>query len=145
MAKNSKRIKPGYFNPLTDRPIFVPGFNWLQILVTGMQGVPVLTHLCYGRRVGKTGIIAAPIHLPNDERQLLLVASHLEVGHKPWFLITTKPAHSAEQARQIECPCASPKLNWRLILPICILRRRVSNFIDRRPCICFLSLFIGSF
>ena len=32
-----KRIKPGYFNPPTDRPIFVPGINWLQILVTGYE------------------------------------------------------------------------------------------------------------
>ena len=31
-----KRIKPGYYNPPTDRLIFVPGFNWLQILVTGL-------------------------------------------------------------------------------------------------------------
>ena len=46
-AARLKRIKPGYFNPPTDRPIFVPGFNWLQILVTGMQGSPVLAHLCW--------------------------------------------------------------------------------------------------
>jgi len=26
-AARLKRIKPSYFNPLTDRPIFVPGFN----------------------------------------------------------------------------------------------------------------------
>jgi len=45
-AARLKRIKPGYFNPPTDRPIFVPGFNWLQILVTGLQGAPVLAHLC---------------------------------------------------------------------------------------------------
>lgn len=36
-AARLKRIKPGYFNPPTDRPIFVPGFNWLQILVTGLR------------------------------------------------------------------------------------------------------------
>jgi len=193
-AARLKRIKPGYFNPPTDRPIFVPGFNWLQILVTGMQGVPVLAHLCWwttrgenaskkrveegkilkkvaklwGQRVihiwdrgfagapwitlaldhglhfivrwnnkyhvvgadgrkheawkvvrgkrswsyrmiwdarrrcqRKTGIIAAPIHLPNDQRQLFLVASRPGVGRKPWYLITTEPVHTAEQAWQI--------------------------------------------
>jgi hypothetical protein len=193
-AARLKRIKPGYFNPPTDRPIFVPGFNWLQILVTGMQGVPVLAHLCWwttrgekaskkrveegkilkkvaklwGRKalhlwdrgfagapwttlaldhglrfivrwnnryhvVGadgrkheawkvvrgkrswnyrmvwdarrrcqrKTGIIAAPIHLPNDERQLFLVVSRPGYGRKPWYLITTEPIHNAEQAWQI--------------------------------------------
>jgi len=44
-AARLKRIKPGYFNSPTDRPIFVPVFNWLQILVTGMTGAPVLAHL----------------------------------------------------------------------------------------------------
>jgi hypothetical protein len=46
-AARLKRIKPGYFNPPTDRPIFVPSFNWLQIVVTGMQSLPVLAHLCW--------------------------------------------------------------------------------------------------
>jgi hypothetical protein len=46
-AARLKRIKPGYFNPPTGRPIFVPGFNWLQLLVTGMKGAPVLAHLCW--------------------------------------------------------------------------------------------------
>ena len=41
-ATRLKRIKPGYFNPPTDRPIFVPGFNWLQLLVTGLKGAPAL-------------------------------------------------------------------------------------------------------
>ena len=46
-AARLKRIKPGYFNPPTERAIFVPGFNWLQILVTGLAGAPVLAHLCW--------------------------------------------------------------------------------------------------
>ena len=46
-AARLKRIKPGYFNPPTGRPIFVPGFNWLQILVTGLKGTPTLAHLCW--------------------------------------------------------------------------------------------------
>ena len=41
-ATRLKRIKPGYFNPPTERPIFVPGIHWLQVLVTGMKGTPVL-------------------------------------------------------------------------------------------------------
>lgn len=44
-AKRLKHIKPGYFNPPGGRPIFVPGFNWLQILVIGRQGPPTLAHL----------------------------------------------------------------------------------------------------
>jgi hypothetical protein len=39
------RIKPGYYNPPTGRPVFVPGLNWLQVVVTGLQGAPALAHI----------------------------------------------------------------------------------------------------
>jgi len=39
------RIKPGYYNPPIGRPVFVPGLNWLQVVVTGLQGAPALAHL----------------------------------------------------------------------------------------------------
>jgi hypothetical protein len=193
-ATRLKRIKPGYFNPPTGRPIFVPGFNWLQVLVTGLQGTPVLAHLCWwttrgekashkreeegkilkkvlklwGRKVihiwdrgfagspwttlaldlhlrfilrwnksyhligpdgrkhevwkiargkrsweyrmiwdarrrcqRKTGVIALPIRLPGDDRPLFLVVSRPGYGRKPWYLITTEPVYTAEQAWQI--------------------------------------------
>lgn len=195
-AARLKRIKPGYFNPPTGRPIFVPGMNWLQLLVTGLQGTPVLAHLCWwttrglrasrkrqeegailrkvaklwgrgvihlwdrgfaggpwttqaldrnlrfilrwhksyhlvgldgrkqevwkisrGKRswdhrllwdarrrcLRKTGVIALPVHLPQDERQLYLVVSRPGPGRKPWYLITTEPILTADQA-------------WRIIL-----------------------------
>lgn len=193
-AARLKRIKPGYFNPPTDRPIFVPGFNWLQILVTGMKGAPVLAHLCWwttrgetaskrrteegkilkkvaklwGRKLihiwdrgfagspwttlaldhhlrfvlrwnksyhligpdgrkcevwkisrgkrswdhrmiwdarrrchRKTGVIALPVRLPDDERQLFLVVSRPGYARKPWYLLTTEPVENAAQAWQI--------------------------------------------
>jgi hypothetical protein len=193
-AARLKRIKPGYFNPPTDQPIFVPGFNWLQVLVTGLKGVPVLAHLCWwttrgerasqkrveegkilrkvaklwGRQVihvwdrgfagspwttlaldhhlrfilrwnksyhlvgpdgrkhevwkiargkrsweyrmiwdarrrclRKTGVIALPVYLPQDERPLWLVVSRPGYGRKPWYLITTEPVETSEQAWQI--------------------------------------------
>jgi hypothetical protein len=46
-ARRLKRIKPGYYNPPGGRPIFVPGMNWLQIIVTGLTGAPVLAHTHY--------------------------------------------------------------------------------------------------
>jgi len=46
-ARRLKRIKPGFYNPPGGRPIFVPGFNWLQVIVTGLRGVPALAHLRY--------------------------------------------------------------------------------------------------
>jgi hypothetical protein len=49
----------------------------------------------------KTGVIALPIHLPEDDRPLFLVVSRPGYGRKPWYLITTEPLHTAEQAWQI--------------------------------------------
>jgi hypothetical protein len=44
-ARRLKRIKPGFYNPPGGRPIFVPGYHWLQVLVLGMQGAPTLAHM----------------------------------------------------------------------------------------------------
>ena len=44
-AVRLKRIKPGFFNPPGGRPIFVPGFHWLKILVVGRKGTPTLAHM----------------------------------------------------------------------------------------------------
>jgi Transposase DDE domain len=44
-AARLKRIKPGYFNPPGGRPICVPGFHWLQIVVVGLRGRLTLAHL----------------------------------------------------------------------------------------------------
>ena len=43
-AVRLKRIKPGYFNPPGGRPVFVPGFHWLQVLICGMKGAIVPAH-----------------------------------------------------------------------------------------------------
>jgi len=44
-AVRLKRIKLGYFNPPGGRPVFVPGFHWLKILVLGWKSKPTLTHM----------------------------------------------------------------------------------------------------
>jgi hypothetical protein len=190
-AARLKRIKPGYFNPPGGRPIFVPGLNWLQVLVLGSQGAPALAHLRWwttrgehasdkrteeaqvlqrtarlgGRTVlhvwdrgfagtpwvqqalhrhvrfvlrwkkdyflrpaaglackawqiplgqrswdhrqiwdakrrcyRKTGVIALPVHLPDLPHRLWLVVSRPGRGRTPWYLLTTEPVHSADQA-----------------------------------------------
>jgi len=43
-ARRLKRIKPGYFNPPGGKPVFVPGFHWFQVVVTGFKGNPCLAH-----------------------------------------------------------------------------------------------------
>ena len=40
-AARLKRIKPGFFNPPT-RPIFVPGMNWLMLMIVGHDKPPTL-------------------------------------------------------------------------------------------------------
>ncbi|HSQ27453.1 MAG TPA: transposase [Anaerolineales bacterium] len=44
-SRRLMRIKPGYYNPPIGRPVFVPGLNWLQIVVTGLKGAPALAHI----------------------------------------------------------------------------------------------------
>ena len=41
-AARLKRIKPGYYNPPGGPPVFVPGLQWLTVMVAGMHGPPVL-------------------------------------------------------------------------------------------------------
>ena len=52
-AVRLKRIKPGYFNPPGGRPIFVPGMNWVSLLVMGFQGAPVVTAMRWWTTRGK--------------------------------------------------------------------------------------------
>jgi hypothetical protein len=40
-AKRLKRITPGFFNPPGGRPICVPGFHWMGLMLAGMSGVPL--------------------------------------------------------------------------------------------------------
>jgi hypothetical protein len=44
-AKRLMRIKPGFFNPPQGRPICVPGFHWMGLMLAGMSGVPLLASL----------------------------------------------------------------------------------------------------
>jgi hypothetical protein len=49
----------------------------------------------------KTGIIAFPVHLPDEDRQLFLVVSRPGHGRKPWYLVTNETIHTSAQAWQI--------------------------------------------
>ena len=41
-AARLKRIKPGYYHPPGGPPVFVPGMQWLTVMVAGMTGAPTL-------------------------------------------------------------------------------------------------------
>jgi hypothetical protein len=63
-AARLARIKPGFFNPPLDRPIFVPGFHWLAILVMGAQGAPQLAHVTFWRTRGAGATDKRSVELP---------------------------------------------------------------------------------
>lgn len=54
-AARLKRIKPGFYNPPGGRPICVPGFQWLCLLVLGQAGPPVVAAMRWwsNRRSGR--------------------------------------------------------------------------------------------
>lgn len=51
-AKRLTRIKPGFYHP-PGKPIFVPGMNWLGVLLVGMTGVPCLVKLRWWTNRGR--------------------------------------------------------------------------------------------
>lgn len=46
-AQRLRRIRPGFFNQPTDRPICVPGLHWLGLLMVGAAGPSSLAHLTW--------------------------------------------------------------------------------------------------
>jgi hypothetical protein len=60
-AARLKRIKPGYFNPPQGRPVFVPGMQWLSLLLVGMEGHPVLAAMYWWTTLGKFATKRAPL------------------------------------------------------------------------------------
>lgn len=52
-AARLKRIKKGYFNPPGGRPVFVPGMQWMTLLVVGMSGPPVVAAMKWWTTRGK--------------------------------------------------------------------------------------------
>jgi hypothetical protein len=65
-SRRLMRIKPGYYNPPTGRPVFVPGLNWLQVVVTSLSGVPTLAHIRFWTTRGEAKTTK------RDEEYLLL-------------------------------------------------------------------------
>jgi hypothetical protein len=192
-AHRLTRIKPGFFQPPA-RPIFVPGMQWIGVLVLGMGGPPTVAAMrwwtsrgerasdkrteegtlfarcvaAWGRRVvhvwdrgfagrawlgraltarvrfvvrwpgryklltamgeerpawqvarGKrswehrplwdarrrcerrTGVVAFPVAHPASAQPLWLVIARQGKGREPWYLVTTEPVHSADDAWHI--------------------------------------------
>lgn len=192
-AHRLTRIKPGFFQPPM-RPIFVPGMQWIGVLVLGMSGAPTVAAMrwwtsrgerasdkrteegtlfaqcvaAWGRRVvhvwdrgfagrawlvqalgarvrfvlrwpgryklltaageerkawqiarGKrswqyrlvwdarrhcerrTGVVAFPVAHPASAAPLWLVVARQGKGREPWYLLTTDPVHTADDAWRV--------------------------------------------
>jgi hypothetical protein len=52
-AHRLSRIKKGFYNPPTGKPTFVPGQNWLMVMVLGMAGTPTLAAMRFWTRRGE--------------------------------------------------------------------------------------------
>lgn len=52
-AARLKRIKPGNFNPPSGPPVFVPGMQWISLMLCGLQGVPALVTMRWWTSRGK--------------------------------------------------------------------------------------------
>ena len=52
-AARLKRIKPGYYHPPAGPPVFVPGLQWLTVMLAGMQGAPTLAAMRWWTSQGK--------------------------------------------------------------------------------------------
>jgi hypothetical protein len=70
-AARLKRIKPGYYNPPGGRPVFVPGMQWLGLLLIGYQGAPVLAAMRWWSRRGPYATDRR-----SEEGQLLAQCAH---------------------------------------------------------------------
>lgn len=241
-ARRLKRIKPGYYNPPGGPPIFVPGLNWLAVLLLGRQGPPTLAAMrwwttrgalaqrgrdlasslldhcvhAWGRRLlhifdrgfagspwighcldravrfimrwpkdyklcdaqgnkrkawqitrGKrswaqrqvwdgrrkqwfqAGVLAVPVRHPDYEQTLWLVVSRPGKGQPPWYLLTTEPIRSEEDAWKVvfayarrwqiemtwrynksELACESPRLwSWETRLKLLLMVSLVYAFL----------------
>jgi hypothetical protein len=53
VAARLKRIKPGYFNPPGGKPVFVPGLQWICVLLLGWSGSPGVVAMDWWTNRGK--------------------------------------------------------------------------------------------
>jgi hypothetical protein len=51
-AKRLKRIKPGFYNPPGGRPVHVPGFEWMGLLLAGLKAHPSVAFFRWYTRRG---------------------------------------------------------------------------------------------
>lgn len=63
----------------------------------------------------KVGVVAAPVHLPDDNTPLWLVVTRFGPGRKPWYLLTTETISTEEDAWRVALAYAR---RWQVELSI---------------------------
>ena len=79
-ARRLKRIKPGYFNPPGGRPVFVPGLNWMGLVLVGMRGRMTLAALRWWTSRGERK------EEKRDVALALLKKAHMAWGRRLWHI-----------------------------------------------------------
>jgi hypothetical protein len=143
-AARWKRIKPGYFNPPGGRPVCVPGFHWLQIVVAGLRGLPTLAHLHFWttrgaaashRLVDAQGVLkkawairrgkrSVDHRLIYDgrrrcERKTGVVCLPVQLPHTPiplWWVVSRPGQGRLPWYRVTNDPLTTPEDAWRIVL-----------------------------
>ena len=108
-AHRLKRIKPGYYNPPGGRPIFVPGMQWLALMVLGGALPPVVASMRWWTTRGSKPATAAvnkgkcciAAHVTGDGGSSISGTGGLPAG-SGWdgSSVTTCVSSSAAQALQ---------------------------------------------
>lgn len=136
------RIKPGYFNPPLQRPVHVPGFHWLGLLLMGLHTKPCLYMQQWWSTRLEEGLKAATI------KQQCLKQAVKDFGKKvihvfdqgyagaPWlkvlfkhsqhFILRWNKGYSLVDEKGRELPC------WQLVRGKKSLSRRMIKDTPRR-------------
>ena len=141
-ASRLVRIKPGYFNPPLQRPVHVPGFHWLGLLLMGLHTKPCLYMQQWWSTRMKEGCKAATI------KQQALKQAVKDFGKKvihvfdqgyagaPWlkvlfqhsqhFILRWNKGYNLLDENKRELPC------WQLVRGKRSLSRRIIKDTPRR-------------
>lgn len=91
VAARLKRIKPGYFNPPGGKPVFVPGLQWICVLLLGWSGSPVVVAMDWWTSRGKFASDKRSrhelllVHLAQDFGQQVLHVFDRGFAGSPWL------------------------------------------------------------
>ncbi|MHA6246940.1 transposase [Pontibacter sp. CAU 1760] len=142
-ARRLVRIRPGFFNPPPQRPVHVPGFHWLGLLLMGLHTKPCLyLQEWWSTRLGQSSQQAATLRRRCLEqaardfgRRVIHVFDRGYAG-APWlrellrrrqhFILRWNKAYALRDGRGRQLPC------WQLVRGKRSLSKRLVRDTPRR-------------